>query len=235
MLPKLSHPIFDVTIPTTKSIVKCRPMLVKEEKILLMAKQSGEHKDIITSIEQIVNNCIVTPNINVSKFTLIDLEYVFLKIRSMSISNVAKVAYRDNEDGKVNSFEVDLDKVVVKFEDTNNVISLGNGVTIFLKYPSIPFYYDNTFINVYDDEQFNELLKSSIEKIYQGDIAYSLENTSDEEFNEFIDSIPANKYEEIKNFFEKIPTLFYQIEYKNSLGNDRKIVLRTLSDFFWFG
>lgn len=235
MLPKISHPLFDVTIPTTKATIKVRPMLVKEEKILLMAKQSGEYKDVLNGLQQIVNNCIATPNIDVNKFALVDLEYVFLKIRAMSVSNIAKVAYKDNQDGKVNNFEVNLDNVEVKFEDVSNVIGLSDDVSIVLKYPTLPFYMKNEFINLYDEEQFDPLLKSSIDKIYQGNLSYSPENVSDEEFKEFIESIPANRYEEIKAFFEKMPTLYYEIKYQNSLGNDRKIVMKSLSDFFWFG
>ena len=116
-LPKLTHPMFDVVVPSSKKVIKIRPMLVKEEKILLMAKTSDDPSEILSAVKQVVNNCIVDSDIDVEKFPLFDVEYIFIKIRSYSVSNISKVSYRDNEDNKVYDFEVDLEKVNVVFPE----------------------------------------------------------------------------------------------------------------------
>jgi len=116
-LPKITHPMFDVIIPSTKTKIKIRPMLVKEEKILLMAKNGEEETEILAAVNQVVNNCIITDGIDVDKLALFDVEYLFVKIRAVSVSNVSKVSYKDNEDEKIYDFEVDLNNVEVKFPE----------------------------------------------------------------------------------------------------------------------
>ena len=100
-LPKISSPIFDLTVPSTKQAVKFRPFLVKEEKILLMASQTGNETDILNAITQIVNNCVHADGFDVTKLASFDIEYIFLKIRAKSVDNVVELAFRDNEDEKI--------------------------------------------------------------------------------------------------------------------------------------
>ena len=236
MLPKLSHPTFDVIIPTTKEKVKVRPMLVKEEKILLIAKQSDDRSEQLNAIKQVCNNCIVTPNVKVDDLAFVDMEYLFLKIRSFSISNKAKVSYKDNEDEKVYNFELDFDKVETKQEtESNPVIDLGDNISLVLKYPPVSVYTDKSFFNLEDDKVFETILLSSMTKIFENDKAYDCKSAQKAELLEFINSIPAKPYEKIQEFFNSVPTLYYAIEYKNEKGTERKIELRTLEDFFTFG
>ena len=163
MLPKLSQPTFDVVIPTTKQTIKVRPMLVKEEKILLMAKQSDDRADQLNAIKQVCNNCMVTPNVKVDDLAFVDMEYLFLKIRSYSISNKTKASYRDNEDEKVYNFEIDFDKVEVKQDtESNPVIDLGDNISLVLRYPPVSVYTDKEFFNLSDDKVFT---KSFLEKL----------------------------------------------------------------------
>ena len=236
MLPKLSHPTFDVIIPTTKEKVKVRPMLVKEEKILLIAKQSDDRAEQLNAIKQVCNNCIVTPNVKVDDLAFVDMEYLFLKIRSFSISNKVKVSYRDNEDEKVYNFELDFDKVETKQEtESNPVIDLGDNISLVLRYPPVSVYTDKSFFNLEDDKVFETILLSSMTKIFENDKAYDCKSVQKAELLEFINSIPAKQYEKIQEFFNSVPTLYYAIEYKNEKETERKIELRTLEDFFTFG
>lgn len=236
MLPKLSHPTFDVVIPTTKEKIKVRPMLVKEEKILLIAKQSEDRAEQLNAIKQVCNNCIVTPNVKVDDLAFVDMEYLFLKIRSFSISNKTKVSYRDNEDEKVYNFELDFDKVETKQDsDANPVIDLGDNISLVLKYPPVSVYTDKEFFNLADDKVFETILLSSMTKIFENDKAYDCKTVQKTELLEFINSIPAKQYEKIQEFFNSVPTLYYAIEYKNEKGTERKIELRSLDDFFTFG
>jgi hypothetical protein len=234
MLPKISHPTFDATVPSTKKKIRMRPMLVKEEKILLMAKTSKDDTDIFTAIKQVVNNCIITPNIDIDEFTIFDLEFLFIKLRSASVSNLAKVSYVDKEDEKVYEFEVNLDKVEVEFpEDVKNVIKITDDIIITMKYPSAKLFENKDFLNIENQEAYIDfLLFSCVDKIYQGDNALDLKTFSREELNEFIDNLSISSFDNIKNFFNNMPFIKYEIEYKNSLGNERKILLSNLNDFF---
>ena len=237
MLPKLTHPTIDVNIPSMKKKIRLRPMLVKEEKILLFAKESKENIDIFTAIKQVVNNCIVTPNTNVNDFTIFDLEYIFLKIRAFSISNSSNVAYVDNEDEKVYDFVVDLDKVEVVFpESATNMIKVDDKISIQLRYPSAKMYDDKEMLLKSDDlnQLVDYVIKSCIEKVFVGDEVHDIKNASPKELDEFLESLPVKVYDSIKDFFNNIPSVRYEIDYKNSFGNDRKIVLSTLNDFFTF-
>ena len=107
-LPKITHPTSDVTIPSNKKKIRIRPLLVREEKILLMAKETKDETDILVALKQVVNNCIITPNIDINDFTIFDLEYLFIKIRCFSIGNITNVAYVDNEDEKTYNFSVHI-------------------------------------------------------------------------------------------------------------------------------
>ena len=169
-LPKFTSPMFDVIIPSTNKKTKIRPMLVKEEKILLIAKEAGEEGDILNSIKQIVNNCLVDDNIDVNKMSIFDLEYLFIRIRSVSVSNISTVVYIDNEDQKSYKFDVDLDKVKVIFpEKIEKTIKLSETSGIILKYPDGSLYSDKLFSEKSETEIFEAMVLNCIEKIYDED------------------------------------------------------------------
>jgi len=235
-LPKLSHPTFDVVMPSNAERIKCRPMLVKEEKILLMAKQSGERLDQLNAIKQVVTNCVVDSKFDCNKIPFVDMEYLFLKIRELSVSSTTKASFRDNGDDKVYDFDVDLSKVEVKAdEQLSPSIDLGDGVTVILKYPTVETYTQQRFFDLKDEEIFEYVLSRSIEKVFENDKVHDMKMVSDKELKEFIESIPSKHYDTIQQFFQKAPTLYYKIEYNNSKDEKRTIELKTLDDFFTFG
>ncbi len=235
-LPKIQHALFDIELQSNKKKIKCRPMLVREEKILLMAKQADDRADQLNAIKQVVTNCVQEKDFNVDSLPFFDLEWTFLKIREQSVSNVSKVSYRDNEDDKVYNFDVDLTKVTLKKdEDSSPVIQLSDGISMVLKYPSVKLFTSKDFYKLKEEEIFENVLMQSIDKIYQDDKAFSTETSSAQELKEFVESIPSKHYEQIQKFFSSIPTLYYKIEYKNSMGTAREIELTTLDDFFTFG
>ena len=108
MLPKIQYPVHTIIVPSTKKKVNFRPFLVKEEKILLMAKESEKDSDILMAVKQIVNNCSTDPKFDVNSLSIFDLEYIFLKLRAASVDNTIKISYKDLEDDKVYDFEIDL-------------------------------------------------------------------------------------------------------------------------------
>ena len=113
-LPKIDYPITNINVPSLKANFKFRPFLVKEEKILLMARESDNAADILIAIKQIINNCAIDKKLDINKLSLFDLEYIFLKIRAISVDNKVKVGFKDTEDGKIYDFEVDLNKEIVR-------------------------------------------------------------------------------------------------------------------------
>jgi hypothetical protein len=235
-LPKINTPMFDFIIPSSKKKIKIRPMLVKEEKLLLMAKESGENGDILNAIKQVVNNCIIDSDVDVDKFPIFDLEYLFIKIRSISVSNVTKVSYRDNEDNKVYDFDIDLDKIQVIFpESIEKRIMISDDTGIVLKYPDASLYSDNIFMNNSETEVFEMMALNCIEKIFSGDEIYSPKDYTKVELMEFLENMDINSFNKFREFTNNLPKMEYVISYKNDIGNDRRIVLSSLNDFFTLG
>lgn len=232
MLPKIEHPINKINIPSTKKDHSFRPFLVKEEKLLLMAKESGNDSDIFTSIKQIVNNCALDKNFDIDKLTIFDLEYVFLKIRSFSIDNIVKISYRDNEDNKVYDFEIDLNDVKVEYpKKTSNVIKINDNVGLIMKYPSASLYSDEEFLNLKDNHYF-ELILRCVDKIYMDEEIYETNDISKKELEEFVENLEVKIFKEVNEFLMNVPKLSYTIKYTNSNGNQKEIYLNSLNDFF---
>lgn len=231
MLPKNDYPIFKLTIPSTKKEIRFRPFLVKEEKILLMAKTTEQENDMILAIKQVVNNCAIDP-IDVDKLALFDLEFLFLRIRSQSVNNIVSVTYKDNEDDNNYEFDIDLNQVSVVFpEGKEKTIKFTPTSGIIMKYPEASLYEDKDFLSSGDDV-FYQLVLRSIEKIYDEENVYDVKNYSLNEVAEYIENMDVKTFDKIRDFMIDQPTMLYTINYKNRMGNDRKIELTTLSDFF---
>lgn len=234
MLPRISHPNYEFVIPSTQKKEAFRPFLVKEEKVLLMAKASEDPSEILRAVKQIVNNCCINQNFDVNHMTIFDLEYLFLQIRAISVNNVISVSYKDIEDGEIYDFKVDISQIQVKFaENVENKIKVSNNVGILMKYPSASLINDT---NLFKKEQdgFFELVMKCIDKIYDETEVYDPTNYSLKELEEFLDECGVEALEKIQDFMMKMPKLHYEIHYKNKLNNDRIIVMNSLSDFFTF-
>lgn len=231
-LPKIDYPVYKIKIPSLKKDSQFRPFLVKEEKLLLMAKESENGADILAAIKQIINNCSIDSKFDVNKLAIFDLEYVFLKLRSISVDNIVKVSYKDNEDEKIYDFDIDLNKVEVIFpEKIDNNIKITNKSGIIMKYPSADLYDDQEFLTLEKDYLF-ELIIRCIESIYYEDQVYSSKDYKKEDLNEFLESLDIKTFEKVQKFLLSAPKLEHKIKYKNSLEHDREIVLSSLNDFF---
>lgn len=231
-LPKIEYPIVNITIPSTKKSHSFRPFLVKEEKILLMAKEENKPSEYLSAIKQVVNNCCLDKNFNINNLAIFDLEYLFLKLRAISVDNVIKLSYIDTEDNQEYNFDLDLNTIEVIFPDKiDNVIKLSNTSGIIMKYPSASLYDDKEFLNLEKDYMF-ELIIKCMDKIYEGDSIYETKDYSKQNIMDFLDNLSVKTFEDIQKFLLNVPKLRHEINYKNSLGNDRKIVLESLNDFF---
>lgn len=234
-LPKINHPTFEVTLPSSKDKIVVRPFLVKEEKILLMAMQGEDSDEIINSIKQVINNCIITEGVDIDKLATFDLEYLFLKIRARSVNNVIKLTYKDLEDELKYDVEVNLDEVEVKFDPAHtNKIEVTDKLGFYLAYPHAGM---SEKISNTDSEAdlFFDILKNCIDKIYDGDNVYMASDSSSEELEEFLQNLDVKSFKKIQDFFQTMPRLYHEIKYTNSLGNERTIKLSSLNDFFMLG
>lgn len=235
MLPKIDKPLFEMNVPSQNKKVTFRPFLVKEEKILLIAQQGGEEKEIIRALKQILQNCIQDTDFNVEDLTTFDLEYMFLKLRSKSVSNIVKLQYQDNEDEKIYDFEIDLDTIEVQFDPKHtNKIQITDDIGMIMKYPSV---------NIVNDapqtgdpiEVMDHLIRSCVDKIYDSENVYDVKDYSKEEVNAFLDDLTIEAYDRIREFFDTLPKMYHELNYTNDNGNERKIELTGLRDFFTWG
>ena len=252
-LPKIELPIFTATIPSTKQKVKLRPMLVKEEKILLMAKESQESNSIMLAVKQIVNNCLVNGDIDVNKLAMFDIDYLFVKIRANSVDSKIKLSYTDDEDeplkdrhGEVRkdddgnpvypvyNIEVDLNEIEVKFpENQNNIISMGKDSGLKLKYPDASVYESEKVEKATTAEEIvEELILNSFDSYFEGSKVYNFKDSTREEVSEFVDNLSLGVYDKVLSFFNDLPTVHHEVKFSNSKGKERVIVLNKLTDFF---
>lgn len=231
-LPKISHPTFEEKIPSTGETVEIRPFLVKEEKILLLAQQSGEERDMIRALKQVISNCIVTKGFDVNKLALFDLEYMFVRLRARSVDNVITVVVNDSDDGQRYELDIDLDDIKVIFpENHEKEIKIDDDSGIILKYPSAKML-DALTNTMSQEEILTQLTLGGIECIYNGEHVIYPDEDGVEEIEEFIDNLTLPIYEKIRTFFVNLPKLNYTINYTNSKGDAKKVVLNSLRDFF---
>lgn len=231
-LPKIDYPIINIKIPSTKKEYMFRPFLVKEEKVLLMAKESKNNADIFTAIKQVVQNCSLESKFNIDDLSIFDLEYIFIKLRSFSIDNMIKINYIDPEDRKTYEFDIDLEEIKVDFPKKNeNTIKINEKAGLSMKYPPASLYSDEEFLNLKEDYLF-ELIVRCIDKIYNEDEVFEAKDFSREEIKEFLDNLNVKIFEKIHNFLLNSPKLNYVLKYKNTLGNEKEIVFNSLNDFF---
>ncbi len=229
-LPKITAPVFTIRIPSTGKDLRFRPFLVKEEKLLLIAQQGGD-ADGIFSLLQIINNCCLE-EINVQDFTTFDVEYIFLKLRARSVNNVVKLRYRDNEDDQVYEFEVNLDEIEVTYNpDNNKKIQINEDVGMVLKFPSIKITEQLSSIDN-ENDLLNNILIHTIDTIYDAENVYPANESTKEELIDFLENLDTKTFKKIEDFFLTMPKLHHEINYKNSLGNDRAIKLSSIQDFF---
>ena len=231
-LPVLSHPTFDLTIPSSKEKVVYRPFLVKEEKILLLAQEANEIKDLTRSVKQIINNCIVEGELDVQNAPTFDLEYIFLKLRANSVSDLAKFKISDEETQKEVDIELDLKDVEIHYTDGHDSkIKLNDVVSLQMRYPT----YETIGTideNVNQVKATFDMIKACIDKVLVGeDEVHEFKDYSNSEVDAFIDSLTSQNFQDVQKFFDTMPRLEHKVEYK--IGKRTKTrTFSGLADFF---
>lgn len=232
-LPKIMHAQFDIKVPSLNKSMKFRQMLVKEEKILLVAKTSKDDADILTAVKQVVQNCSMDDTFNVDTIAVFDLEYIFMRIRAISISNVIDLSFRDFEDDKVYDFKVNLDEIDIKMpKKVDNKITITDTEGLIMRWPAASIYSDKKFLDSTPEDATVELIARCIEKVYDADAVYDTTTFTKEEIKEFVENLDVKTFDKINAFLTSAPRLSHVITYKNSLDHERKIELSSLNDFF---
>ena len=232
-LPKIAAPTYELKLPSNGKTLRYRPFLVKEEKVLMLASESENEKDIAQAIKNIINQCIVTKSIKIQELPSFDIEYIFLNIRGKSVGEVIdlKVPCPDNTDILV-STTVNVEEIEVTFPEGHNPeIDLGKDVTLYMKYPSMDSFIEANFQGK-DQDPFDIVIKC-VDKIVHGDEVHESKECTQKELKEFIDSMTADQFKHVQTFFETMPKLEHSVKITNpENGVEHEITLQGLGDFF---
>lgn len=232
MLPKIQHPIFSVNLPLSKKTIRYRPMLVREEKMLLIAKESKDINDIINNMAQVVQNCIMD-DVDIENLPVVEFEFIFLNMRSRSIGNMIELKYYDTYDRNVtHDVNIDIDDIKIDVSKKfNTKIMLDDNIGIILKVPSLKLARSIKNFNNLADLGLDFICKC-IDCIFDKEQVYKATDYTHQELLDFIESLPPIQFSKIEKFFEELPTIKYTTSYKNSKGEDVNIALTRLEDFF---
>ena len=238
-LPKLDVPTYEIELPVSKTKVKFRPFLVKEQKNLLMAIESNESTTIQQNVKDILNNCTITEGINIDNLPIIDVEYYFVNLRAKSVGEVVQSRYKcnnivdDRECGNIMEKDINLLELKVLMDDTiSPEIQLTNKVSIKMKYPEFGIVQDSLKYDDITDITFN-MIASSIEYIYDGEQFYYGHEAPPGEMLDFVEGMNQEQFAKVEEFFNKLPKLKETIDLTCSkCGFQHKIDVEGLENFF---
>ena len=236
-LPKIATPTYELELPSTEKTVNYRPFLVKEEKLLVLALESEDTKQITTAIKAVLKSCVLTKGIKVEHLPTFDIEYLFLHIRGKSVGEEIEVNITCPDDEKTQvPITLNLDDIKVQKNDKhNNQIKLDDNLMMELKYPSLDQFIKNNFD--FDEknqmEQSFDLIGTCIDKIYNEEEVWATADCTKKEVKEFLESMNSSQFKEIENFFETMPKLSHTIKVTNPKTKvESEVVLEGLASFF---
>jgi len=243
MLPKLDVPVFQLKLPLLDKVVRYRPFLVKEEKILLMAMESNDEKAVVDAVKQIVNNCCVD-DIDVETLPIVDLEFLFLNLRARSIGEVVELQYKcnnnvkkDNSDeekkcGNIVKFDLNLLEINPTFDEKHSKkIELTSDTGIVMKYPNFKLVE-----KVDAESEVDRIMKMIIEcvdYIYDKDSIYYRKDIEEKDLQEFIESLTRDQFKKVQEFFETLPKIKKTLHFAcNKCGHEEDFDVEGLQNFF---
>ena len=234
-LPKLTTPTYELEVPSTDEKIQFRPFLVKEEKILLIAMESGKSEDIIEAVKQIVSECTFN-KLNLGTMPMFDVEYIFLQIRAKSVGEVSKLKLLCPDDKKTYAeVEVKLDDVKVQVDEGHtNKIELDNDMGMIMTYPNIDSF-KNSGITTITAANMLDVISTCILQIYEqkGEKVYEAKDQTQKELSDFIEQLQTKHFKKVQQFFDTMPKLKHTIKIKNpKTKKESEIVLAGLNDFF---
>ncbi len=237
-LPKIATPTYTMELPSTGKRIEYRPFLVKEEKLLVIALESEDTKQITNAIKAVLKACVITKGVKVESLPTFDIEYLFLNVRGKSVGEDLDVNIVCPDDEKTQvQVQINLDDIQVeKSEDHNKRIALDNNLMMEMKYPSLNEFIKNNFDfqeGKNQMEQSFELIAQCIDKIYNEEEVWTASDCTKKEMNDFLESMNSSQFKEIENFFTTMPKLSHTIEVTNpNTGVKSDVVLEGLASFF---
>jgi len=236
-LPKIETPYYSLDLPSTGKKIEYRPFLVKEEKVLMLAMETENQKDITTAVKNVLKNCIKTRGVKVDALPTFDIEYIFLHIRGKSVGEKVDVRLVCPDDGRSTvDVGIFLDEIQIKRDPEHiNEIDLGSGLKMQMKYPSLEQFIKTNFdfsdeANV---EQTFELLSSCIDIVYNEEESWAASDCSKKELMDFMESMNSSQFKQIEKFFTTMPKLSHEVTITNpNTKVESTVVLEGLSSFF---
>ena len=234
-LPKLGYPTYELELPSTGKTIKYRPFLVKEEKVLLMALESKDEKQVISAVKDLIKNCVIT-RIKVDTLPSFDLEYLFLKIRGASIGEtiILTVTCLDDNETQVEA-NINIDEVeVFKPEGHDKKIMFDDKTGIVMKYPSMKEFVEREFLQKeMKTEEVYDYIADSIDQIFDDEEVYDSSTTTKKEFRTFVDSLTTKQFEKIQQFYTTCPKLSHTFKVVNPNTNkESEYTVEGLQSFF---
>jgi hypothetical protein len=236
-LPKISTPTYELELPSTGQTVYFRPFLVREEKLLVLALETENIKEITTAIKTVIKNCVQTKGIKVETLPTFDIEYLFLNIRGKSVGEDIEVNLICPDDNETSvPVKILIDDIKVKKSNTHSTkIKVDDNITMEMKYPSLDQFIKSNF-DFSDDttmDQSFDLIASCIDKIYTEEEVWSSADISKKEIIDFLEQMNTYQFKEIENFFSTMPKLSHEVTIKNpNTGVESTVTLEGLANFF---
>ena len=236
-LPKIATPTYELVLPSTKKTISYRPFLVKEEKLLVLALESEDSRQITTAVKAVIKNCIQTRGVKVENLPTFDIEYLFLNIRGKSVGEEVEVNLISPDDGQTEvKVTIGLDEIKVKKSDNHTrQIKLDDNLMMEMKYPSLEQFISNNFdFNEKNQlEQSFDLIASCVDKIYSEEEVWAAADCTKKEIKDFLEQMNSTQFKEIETFFETMPKLSHTVKFKNpNTKKENEVLLEGLASFF---
>ena len=238
-LPKIATPSYELELPSTGKTIQYRPFLVKEEKLLLIALESQDTKQITNAIKAVIRSCVLTKSVKVENLPTFDIEFLFLNIRGKSVGEDidVKIICPDDEETEV-TINVNLDDIKVqKSEGHSKQIKLDKDLMMELKYPSLNEFVKSNFDPNDTDrsamDQSFDLISTCIDKIYNEDEVWAASDCTKKEIKDFLESMNSSQFKQIETFFDTMPKLSHSMKVTNPKAKvESDVVLEGLASFF---
>ena len=236
-LPKINTPIYELEIPSTGKKIRYRPFLVKEEKVLIIAMESEDPKQMASAVKDVISNCILSRGIKVNELATFDIEYLFLNIRGKSVGEDldVNIICPDDKETEV-KITISLDDIqCVKDPDHSNKIKLDDKLMMEMKYPSLDEFIKTNFDMQEQNqmEQSFDLIAQCIDKVYNADEVWATEDCTKKELSDFLESMNSAQFKEIEGFFTTMPKLSHTVMVTNPKTKvESEVVLEGLASFF---
>ena len=234
-LPKISTPTYDLTIPSSNRKIKYRPFLVKEEKILIIAMETQDDKQIAEAVKNVLGSCILTKGISVDKLSTFDIEYLFLNIRGKSVGETVEVMITCPDDNTTKvPVVINLDEIQVKRSDEHDIdINLDGKLSMRMKYPSMGEFVKNNFNVEMKVEDTFDMVCSCIEQVFSEDESWAASDCTKKELLDFLEQLDSSQFKKIEKFFDTMPKLSHTIKVTNPKTKvESDVVLEGLNAFF---